>query len=208
MSPEQQGGPKTAHNIAPATGKLGVMVVGLGAVATTMIAGVEAVRQGLAKPVGSLTQMGTIRLGQRTENQSPLIKDFVPRADLKDVVFTGWDIFKDNVYEAAVHAAVLDKEMLARLKPTLEKIKPMPAVFDQYYFKRLNGTHVKKGKTKRDLANQLIADIQAFKKKVDRVVMIWCGSTEIFLEPTDVHKSIKEFETALDKNDIGIAPPH
>ena len=195
-----------AGKVLPAKGKLGVMVVGLGAVATTMIAGVEAVRQGFAKPVGSLTQMGTIRLGKRTDNQSPLIKDFVPLADLKDVVFTGWDIFRDNVYEAAVHAAVLDKEMLAKLKPSLEKIKPMPAVFDQYYVKRLNGTHVKKGKTKRDLANQLIADIQAFKKKVDRVVMIWCGSTEIFLEPTEVHKSIKAFEKGLDTNDIGIAP--
>jgi myo-inositol-1-phosphate synthase len=121
----------TAGVVEPAKGKLGVMVVGLGAVATTMIAGVEAVRQGLAKPVGSLTQMGTIRLGKRTDNESPLIKDFVPLADLKDVVFTGWDIFKDNVYESAVHAAVLDKETLAKLKPSLEKIKPMPAVFDQ-----------------------------------------------------------------------------
>jgi len=197
---------RATGKVQPATGKLGVMVVGLGAVATTMIAGVEAVRQGLAKPVGSLTQMGTIRLGKRTDNKSPLIKDFVPLADLKDVVFTGWDIFKDNVYESAVHAAVLDKETLAKLKPALEKIKPMPAVFDQYYVKRLNGTHVKKGKTKRDLANQVIADIQAFKKKVDRVVMIWCGSTEIFLEPTDVHQSIKAFEKGLDTNDIGIAP--
>ncbi len=197
---------KAGGKVEPAKGKLGVMVVGMGAVATTMIAGVEAVRQGLAKPVGSLTQMGTIRLGKRTDNKSPLIKDFVPLAGLKDIVFTGWDIFKDNVYESAVHAAVLDKETLDQLKPRLEKIKPMAAVFDQYYVKRLNGTHVKKGKTKRDLANQLIADIQAFKKKVDRVVMIWCGSTEIFLEPTAVHKSIKAFEKGLDNNDIGIAP--
>ena len=191
---------------APAKGKLGVMVVGFGAVATTMIAGVEAVRRGLAKPIGSLTQMGTIRLGKRTDNKSPLIKDFVPLADLNDVVFTGWDIFKDNVYEAASHAEVLDKETLLKLKPYLEKIKPMPAIFDQYYVKRLNGTHVKKGKTKRDLANQLIADIQAFKKKVDRVVMIWCGSTEIFLKPTAVHETIEAFEAGLESNDIGIAP--
>jgi myo-inositol-1-phosphate synthase len=195
-----------AARVAPAKGKLGIMVVGMGAVATTMIAGVEAVRRGLAKPIGSLTQMGTIRLGKRTDNNSPLIKDFVPLADLNDVVFTGWDIFKDNVYEAAVHAAVLDKETLAKLKPALEKIKPMPAVFDQYYVKRLNGTHVKKGKNKRDLAEQVIADIRAFKKTVDRVVMIWCGSTEIFMEPTAVHQSIKAFEKGLDSSDPGIAP--
>src|SRR5450631_3813362 len=192
--------------IAPATGKLGVMVVGLGAVATTMIAGVEAVRRGLAKPIGSLTQMGTIRLGKRTDNKSPLIKDFVPLADLNDVVFTGWDIFEDNVYESAAHAKVLDEKTLGKLKPYLETIKPLPAVFDQYYVKRLHGTHVKKGKNKRDLADQVIADIQAFKKTVDRVVMIWCGSTEIFLEPTAVHQSIEAFEKGLETDDIGIAP--
>ena len=206
MSTEQHSGQAAAHKVEPAKGKLGVMVVGLGAVATTMIAGVEAVRRGLAKPIGSLTQMGTIRLGKRTENKSPLIKDFVPLADLNDVVFTGWDIFEDNVYESAAHAAVLDKETLAKLKPHLETIKPMPAVFDQYYVKRLNGTHVKKGASKRDLADQVIADIQAFKKTVDRVVMIWCGSTEIFMEPTAVHQSLAAFEKGLDASDIGIAP--
>src|SRR5579885_2499595 len=190
----------------PAQGKLGIMVVGLGAVATTMIAGVEAVRRGLAKPIGSLTQMGTIRLGKRTDNKSPLIRDFVPLADLNDIVFAGWDIFEDNVYESAAHAQVLDKETLAALKPYLEAIKPMPAVFDQYYVKRLNGTHVKKGKNKRDLADQVIQDIRNFKKTVDRVVMIWCGSTEIFLEPTAVHQSIEAFEAGLENNDIGIAP--
>ncbi|MGH9606813.1 MAG: inositol-3-phosphate synthase [Terracidiphilus sp.] len=182
------------------------MVVGLGAVATTMIAGVEAVRRGLAKPIGSLTQMGTIRLGKRTDSNSPLIKDFVPIADLNDVVFTGWDIFEDNVYEAAAHAAVLDKETLAQLKPYLETIKPLPAVFDQYYVKRLHGTHVKKGNNKRDLADQVIADIRNFKKTVDRVVMIWAGSTEIFLEPTAVHQSIEAFEKGLETGDPGIAP--
>src|SRR5450755_472794 len=192
--------------IAPARGKLGILLVGLGAVSTTTIAGVFAIRKGLAKPIGSLTQMGTIRLGKRTENKSPLIKNFVPLANLNDVVFTGWDIFKDNVYEAAAHAAVLDKETLAKLKPFLETIKPLPAVFDQYYVKRLNGTHVKKGKNKRDLADQVRADIQAFKKTVDRVVMIWCGSTEIFLEPSAVHQSIEAFEKGLENNDIGIAP--
>jgi myo-inositol-1-phosphate synthase len=207
MSTEQQGGKAAvASKVAPATGKLGVMVVGLGAVATTMIAGVEAVRLGLAKPIGSLTQMGTIRLGKRTDNKSPLIKDFVPLADLKDVVFTGWDIFEDNVYEAAVHAKVLDKDTLLQLKPYLESIKPMTAVFDQYYVKRLNGTHVKKGKNKRDLANQIVADIQAFKKTVDRVVMIWCASTEIYVEASAVHQTIEAFEKGLENDDIGIAP--
>ena len=208
MGNEQKGGPQSAaaSKIAPATGKLGVMVVGMGAVATTFIAGVEAVRRGLAKPIGSLTQMGTIRLGKRTDNQSPLIKDFVPLAKLDDIVFAGWDIFEDNVYESAAHAEVLDKETLAKLKPYLETIKPMPAVFDQYYVKRLHGTHVKTGKNKRDLAEQLRADIQAFKKTVDRVVVIWTGSTEIFLEPTAVHQSIEAFEKGLEANDIGIAP--
>jgi myo-inositol-1-phosphate synthase len=208
MSTEQQGGHPAAasQKVAPATGKLGVMVVGLGAVATTMIAGVEAVRRGLAKPVGSLTQMGTIRLGKRTDNHSPLIREFVPLADLNDVIFTGWDIFEDNVYEAAAHAAVLDKETLAKLKPYLETIKPMPAVFDQFYVKRLNGTWVKKGKTKRELADQVIEDIRNFKKTVERVVVIWCGSTEIFMEPTAVHHSIENFEKGLLANDAGIAP--
>jgi len=195
-----------ATKVEPAKGKLGVMVVGLGAVATTMIAGVEAIRRGLAAPVGSLTQMGTIRLGKRTDNKSPLIKDFVPLADLKDIVFTGWDIFEDNVYEAAAHAAVLKPEMLKKLKPALKKIKPMPAVFDSYYVKRLHGTHVKTGKNKLDLAEQLRADIRTFKKKVNRVVMIWCGSTEIFLQPKPVHRSIEAFEAGLVNNDRAIAP--
>jgi myo-inositol-1-phosphate synthase len=207
MGTEQQGGPKTAgEKVAPAKGKLGVMVVGLGAVATTFIAGVEAVRRGLAKPIGSLTQMGTIRLGKRTDNRSPLIKDFVPLAELNDLVFTGWDIFEDNVYEAAAHAKVLDKETLEQLKPYLETIKPLPAVFDQHYVKRLHGTHVKKGKNKRELADQVRVDIREFKKTVDRVVMIWCGSTEIFLEPTAVHQTLESFEKGLEDNDAGIAP--
>ncbi|MGA3372913.1 MAG: inositol-3-phosphate synthase [Terracidiphilus sp.] len=182
------------------------MVVGLGAVATTMIAGVEAVRRGLAKPIGSLTQMGTIRLGKRTDNNAPRIKNFVPLADLDDLVFTGWDIFEDNVYESAAHAKVLDEKMLEQLKPYLETIKPLPAVFDQYYVKRLHGTHTKSGKNKRDLAEQLRADIRAFKKTVDRVVMIWCASTEIFIESAAVHQSIAAFEKGLEEDDIAIAP--
>jgi myo-inositol-1-phosphate synthase len=208
MPKEEQGGQKKTAptKIEPAAGKLGIMVVGLGAVATTMIAGVEAVRRGLAKPIGSLTQMGTIRLGKRTDNRSPLIKDFAPLADLNDLVFTGWDIFEDNVYEAAAHAKVLEKETLDQLKPYLETIKPLTAVFDQHYVKRLHGTHVKTGKNKRDLAEQVRADIQAFRKSVDRVVVIWCGSTEIFLEPTVVHQSLEAFEMGLENNDPGIAP--
>jgi myo-inositol-1-phosphate synthase len=208
MGTEEQGGHKTAgaSNIAPATGKLGVMVVGLGAVATTLIAGVEAVRRGLSKPIGSLTQMGTIRLGKRTDNNSPKIKDFVPLADLNDIVFTGWDIFTDNVYESAAHAEVLNKELVEQLKPYLETIKPIPAVFDQYYVKRLSGVNVKKGKNKRDLAEQLRADIRAFKKTVDRVVVLWAASTEIFITPKAVHESIEAFEKGMENNDIDIAP--
>jgi myo-inositol-1-phosphate synthase len=207
MSIEEQGGQKTAaFKIAPAKGKLGVMVVGLGAVATTMIAGVEAVRRGLAKPIGSLTQMGTIRLGKRTDNKSPLIKDFVPLADLNDVVFTAWDIFEDNAYEAAAHAKVLDDKLLDQVKPYLETIKPLAAVFDQYYVKRLSGTHIKHGKTKRDLANQVMEDIKTFQKTVDRVVVIWAASTEIYIHPSAVHESIEAFEAGLDNNDIGISP--
>jgi myo-inositol-1-phosphate synthase len=160
----------------------------------------------LAKPIGSLTQMGTIRLGKRTDKNSPKIKDFVPLADLKDVVFTGWDIFKDNVYESASHAKVLDKDLVEQLKPYLETIKPLPAVFDQYYVKRLTGVNVKTGKNKRDLAEQIRADIRAFKKTVDRVVVLWAASTEIYLEKTAVHQSIEAFEKGMDNNDIAIAP--
>ncbi len=182
--------------IQPAKGKLGVMTVGMGAVATTLIAGVEAVRKGLAKPIGSVTQMGTIRLGKRTDNRTPLIKDFVPLADLNDIVFTGWEIFPENMYEAAAHAAVLDRDHLQSIKPFLEAIQPMPAVFDQYYVKRLNGTHVKTGKSKCDLAQQLRSDIQKFRSQVDRVVVLWCGSTEIFMEPAACHQSLAAFEKA------------
>src|SRR5580698_1022044 len=192
--------------IQPAKGKLGVMTVGMGAVATTLIAGVEAVRKGLAKPIGSVTQMGTIRLGKRTGNNTPLIKDFCPLASLDDIVFTGWDIFEDNMYQAARTAQVLAKEQIDSIKPFLESIKPLPAVFDQYYVKRLHGPNVKKGKNKRELADQLGDDIAKFKKTCDRQVMIWCGSTEIFLQPTEVHQSIAAFEKGMEQNDVNIAP--
>src|SRR5213076_2889090 len=194
--------------IAPAKGKLGVLLVGLGAVSTTFIAGVEAIKKGVASPIGSLTQMGTIRLGKRTENRSPLIKDFVPLANLNDLVFGAWDIFPDSAFEAAMHAGVLEKELLAKLKKPLQKIKPMKAVFDQEYVKRLSGTNVKRGKNKLELANQLIEEIAEFKRrhKCARLVMIWAASTEIFLKPHTVHRDLKSFEQAMRANHRGVAP--
>jgi len=198
----------SSTKIASARGKLGVMVPGMGAVATTFMAGVEAVRKGLAEPIGSLTQMGTIRLGKRTEGRSPKIKKFVPLAELDDLVFTGWDLFEDDAYESAMHAGVLEKELVNQMKPFLRSIKPRKAVFDRNYVKKLDGKHVKKGKNKRDLAEQLRADIRDFKKKsgADRLVMIWCGSTEIFLKQSAVHESVESFERGLEKNDENIAP--
>jgi len=184
------------------------MIPGMGAVATTFIAGVEAVRKGIAEPIGSLTQMGTIRLGKRTEGRSPKIRKFVPLAGLNDLVFTGWDIFEEDAYESAIHAGVLEKELLKQIKPFLRSIKPRKAVFDRNYVKKLDGKHVKKGKNKRDLAEQLRHDIREFKKQsgADRLVMIWCGSTEIFLQPAAVHSSLEAFERGLEKNDENIAP--
>ncbi len=197
-----------ASKIAPAKGKLGVMIPGMGAVATTFMAGVEAVRKGIALPIGSLTQMGTVRLGKRTEGRSPKINKFVPLAGLKDLVFTGWDIFEENAYESAIHAGVLEKDLLNQIKPFLRSIKPRKAVFDRNYVKKLDGKHVKKGKNKMDLAEQLRQDIRDFKKKsrADRLVMIWCGSTEIFLQPSDVHSSVQAFERGLQASDENIAP--
>jgi myo-inositol-1-phosphate synthase len=194
--------------IQPPSGKLGVLTPGMGAVATTFVAGVYAVRKGLGKPIGSLTQMGTIRLGKRTEKRIPLIKDFVTLSDLEDLVFGGWDIFEDDMYTAAVKAGVLEKTILEGIRPELESVKPMPAVFDQNYVKRLNGTFVKKGKTKMDLADQLREDLQEFKAhhRLNRMVMIWCGSTEIYIEPGPVHRSLETFEKALKENDPAISP--
>ena len=192
--------------IAPAKGKLGILLVGLGAVSTTTIAGVLAIRKGLAAPIGSLTQMGTIRLGKRTENRTPLIKDFVPLAGLDDLVFGGWDIFEEDCYAAARTAGVLDPSDLEAIRPEMEAIRPMPAVFDQRYVKRLDGPNVKRGPNKRDLAEQLIADIRAFKadQGCDRLVMIWCGSTEIFMQEGPAHGSLESFERALEQNDESI----
>jgi myo-inositol-1-phosphate synthase len=195
-------------DIAPAKGKLGVLLVGLGAVSTTFIAGVEAIKKGLAEPIGSLTQMGTVRLGRRTDNRVPAIKDFVPLADLNDLVFGAWDIFPDSAFEAATHAGVLEKELLTKLRKPLQKIKPMKAVFDQSYVKRLTGTNVKKGKHKLQLARQLIDEIADFKRKnkCDRLVMIWAASTEIFMKPHAVHRNLKSFEQAMRENHKAIPP--
>jgi myo-inositol-1-phosphate synthase len=195
-------------DIAPARGKLGVLLVGLGAVSTTFIAGVIAIRKGLAKPIGSLTQMGTIRLGKRTEGRSPKISEVVPLASLDDLEFGGWDIFDDDCYSAARTAGVLEPDLLEKVRPELEKIRPWPAVFDQHYVKRLEGPNVKKGKTKRDLAEQLMADIQKFKKdrNLDRLVMIWCGSTEIYMTESEAHQSMESFERGLEANDPSIPP--
>ena len=182
------------------------MLVGLGAVSTTFIAGVMAVRKGIARPIGSLTQMGTIRLGKRTDGRTPLIKDLMPLASLDDIVFGGWDIFDDNCYEAATTAGVLEPSLLTQIKPELEAIKPMSAVFDRYYVKRLDGPNVKKGANKMELAEQVRADIRRFKQEntVDRLVMIWCGSTEIFMVETEAHQSIEAFEKALQRSDVSI----
>jgi myo-inositol-1-phosphate synthase len=197
---------KNPPKIADATGKLGVLLVGLGAVSTTTIAGVLAVRRGLAPPIGALTQMGTIRLGKRTEGRSPLIKDFVPLAALDNVVFGAWDLFQENAYEAAKTAGVLEAELLEQVKPELEAIEPMSAVFDRRYVKRLDGPNVKKGKTKKDLADQLIEDMRRFKKdhNCDRLVMVWCGSTEVFLTESPAHATLAAFEKALEANDDSI----
>ncbi len=194
--------------IAPAKGKLGILIPGIGAVSTTFIAGVEAIKRGAGLPVGSLTQMATIRLGKRTDNRSPKIKDFLPLAGLDDLVFGGWDIYEDTAYEAAVNAKVLEPALLQQVKDPLSLIKPMKAVFDQEYVKRINGPNVKNKGSKMDKAQELIADIAQFKDSTgaDRCVMIWCGSTEVFHRPAEVHSTLEKFEKGLCENDPEIAP--
>jgi myo-inositol-1-phosphate synthase len=192
--------------IEAADGKLGILLVGLGAVSTTTIAGVMAVRKGLAKPIGALTEMGTVRLGKRSEGRAPAIRDFVPLAELNDVVFGGWDIFEDDCYEAAKTAGVLDAAMLDQIKSELSAIEPMPAVFDRQYVKRLDGPNVKKGRNKKDLAEQLVEDIRTFKANngLSRVVLVWCGSTEVFMQESAVHQSLAAFEKGLEDSDPSI----
>lgn len=194
--------------IAPASGKLGILTAGLGAVATTFMAGVESIRRGHAKPIGSITQTATIRLGKRTDNRAPLIKDFVPLADLNDIVFGAWDPIPDDALTAVRKAGVLEEKDVAPIADFLATIKPMSAVFDNHYVTRIHGTNVKTGKTKRDLAEQLRQDIRDFKakNKLDRLVIVWCGSTEIFIRPGPQHATIEQFERAMDNNDEQIAP--
>jgi len=196
-------------NIEEPKGKLGVLLPGLGAVSTTFIAGVIAVRKGLAKPVGSVTQMGTIRLGKRTDNRTPKIKDFVPLVELDDLVFGSWDIFEDNCFEAATKSGVLDRYLLEKIKPELEQIRPWKAVFDEQYVKKLDGTNIKSAARKWDLMEQIREDIQNFKREhnLDRVAMVWCGSTEIYLDPKDeIFDDLAAFEQAMKDNHPAIAP--
>jgi myo-inositol-1-phosphate synthase len=195
-------------SIAPATGRLGILTPGLGAVATTFMAGVESIRRGHSKPIGSLTQMATIRLGRRTDKRAPLINEFVPLAKLDDIVFGAWDPIPDDALTAARKAGVLEERDIEPIADFLKKIKPMPAVFDNKYVTRIHGTNVKKGKTKRDLAEQLRQDMRDFKSKnkCDRLVIVWCASTEIYIKAGPQHATIEQFEKAMEKNDDAIAP--
>jgi myo-inositol-1-phosphate synthase len=199
---------KKPRPITPASGKLAVLLPGLGAVGTTLIAGVEAVRRGLAKPIGSLTQMGTVRLGKRTERRAPFIKDLVPLAALDDVCFGAWDVFPDDAYESACHARVLEPSLLDKLKEPLSAVKAMPAVFSPDYVKRLDGPNVKRGASKLELGEALREDIRRFIREhgCDRAVMVWCASTEIYLQPSGVHGQLDRFEAAMAANDPTIAP--
>ncbi|MCZ6856775.1 MAG: inositol-3-phosphate synthase [Gemmatimonadetes bacterium] len=194
--------------VEPADGKLGILLVGLGAVATTYIAGVENVRRGGATPVGSLAELSTIRLGKRTENRSPRIRDFVPLATLNDIVFGAWDPIPDNAYVSCNVAGVLDSKHVEPIADFLKSVEPMPAVFQRDYVKRLEGINVKTGATKRDLAEAIREDIRNFKRQNDcsRLVMVWCASTEVFIKPGPAHATIQAFEAAMDENDSAIAP--
>jgi myo-inositol-1-phosphate synthase len=193
----------------PAEGRLGVLLPGLGAVSTTLIAGVELVRRGLARPIGSVTQYGTIRLGKRTEGRAPRVSDFVPLAGLDDLVFGAWDPFPDDAYDSAINAGVLDRH--AHVEPIadfLKSIKPMPAVFDQRYVKKLEGVNVKPGRSKRAWADGLREDIRRFREEngCERLVMVWCGSTEIYIRPGEIHQSLDAFERAIDEDHDDVAP--
>ena len=199
---------KEPVRIAPAEGKLGVLLPGMGAVSTTFIAGVEAVKRGIGEPIGSLTQLATVRLGKRTEGRTPLIKDFVPLANLNDLEFGGWDIYEDTAYEAARNAAVLDPALLEKVREPLANLHPMEAVFDQEYVRRIHGPNTKEARTKMDKAEMLMDDIRQFRERtgVARTVMVWCGSTEVFHQPSEVHQTLKAFEAGLANNDPEIAP--
>ncbi len=208
VSAPSQKALNSKSTIEPATGRLGILIPGLGAVASTFIAGVELIKKGLGEPIGSLTQLGTIRLGKRTENRTPKINEFVPLATLQDLVFGGWDIFEDNVYEAAVRARVLEAPLLEKVKDQLSAIKPMKAVFDHDFVRRIDGPNKKSGANKMELAEALRADIREFREKngCSRLVMIWCGSTEVFHKPVAVHQTLASFEEGLRNSDPDIAP--
>jgi myo-inositol-1-phosphate synthase len=199
---------RKAVEVQKATGKLGILLPGLGAVATTFIAGVFAARRGLQKPIGSLCELATIRLGKRTDNNTPKIRDYVSLATLDDLCFGGWDIFPENCFDAATRAGVLEAALLAQVKEELSAIRPMPAVFEQTWVKKITGPNVKTGKNKMELAEQLMQDIQNFKRdnNCDRLSMVWCGSTEIYRQATDVHTTLAKFEDGLRNNDENIAP--
>ncbi|MEZ0453449.1 inositol-3-phosphate synthase [Sphingobacterium thalpophilum] len=196
------------QQVKDAKGKLGILIPGLGAVATTLIAGVASINKGFSKPIGSVSQLSRIRLGKRTENRNPLIKDFVPLAKLEDIVFGGWDVYEDNVYEAASKAQVLEQSQLDAVKAELEAIQPMKAVFDRNFVKNLDGTHVKSEKTRRELAEAVQRDIREFKEKngLDRVVLVWCGSTERYIETNDAFSTLAKLEAAIDNDDQRIPP--
>jgi myo-inositol-1-phosphate synthase len=208
MNDMQASSGNTGLEIAPAEGKLGVMLVGLGAVSTTFIAGVESFRRGLSRPIGSITQMSTIRLGKRTDARVPLVKDFVPFAALADLEFAAWDPIPDDAYDSAKTCGVLKPEDVDPLADFLRGIRPMPAVFDKRYVKKLDGTNVKSAGNKLELAEQLREDIRRFKeeKGCDRLVMVWAASTEVFLKPSEVHATLDSFEKAMAENDDAIAP--
>lgn len=196
------------QQVKDANGKLGILIPGLGAVATTLIAGVASINKGFSKPIGSVSQLSRIRLGKRTEDRNPLIKDFVPLAKLEDVVFGGWDVYEDNVYEAASKAQVLEQGQLDAVKAELEAIQPMKAVFDRNFVKNLDGTHIKSEKTRRELADAVQRDIREFKERhgLDRVVLVWCGSTERYIETNEAFSTIAKLEEALDNDDQRIPP--
>jgi myo-inositol-1-phosphate synthase len=196
------------NQVKQANGKLGILIPGLGAVATTLIAGVAAINKGLSQPIGSVSQLSRIRLGKRTEDRNPLIKDFVPLAKLEDIVFGGWDVYEDNVYEAASKAKVLEQGQLDQVKDTLEAIKPMKAVFDKDFVKNLDGTHIKTESTRRELADAARQDIREFKEQngLDRIVIVWCGSTERYIETNDAFSTLAKLEEAFDNDDKRIPP--
>ncbi|MBW2172267.1 MAG: inositol-3-phosphate synthase, partial [Deltaproteobacteria bacterium] len=200
---------KRQEEIQKAEGKLGVLIPGMGgAVSTTFLAGVETIRQGLALPIGSLTQMGTVRLGKRDEYRIPLIKDFVPLAHLDDLVFCGWDVFPENCFEAGMGCSVLERDHLKGVQAFMEGLEPMPAVFKQEFVKKLDGPNVKPQSSHVELVDAIKTDIETFKREqgVSRCVMIWCGSTEVYLKPKEVHASLSNFEKGLKNNDPDIAP--